>query len=91
MTRIANKILLSFTLALYQIQRSKEKKFRVKDNSTIGTMKKGYMKHYEKKGCTSVIFYYKNVAITDTNLIFAALGIKDMDIIVAMENGKSIY
>ena len=51
-------------------------------------MQAGYLKCYRDKGCSSVIFYHKNMPINDTSKTFASLGVKDMDVLVAMENGK---
>lgn len=84
----SNQLTSPFTTNNQKVKGSKTKKFRVRDDGTVIIIKSAYIKNYGKKGCKSVIFYYNNVPLMDMNKTFAALGVKDMDVLVAMENGR---
>jgi hypothetical protein len=75
-------------LVLRNNVQARTRKFKVTDNMVLLTLKLGYLNLHGKKGCKSVTFYHNKRPLTDFSKSFADLGIRDMDILAAMENGK---
>jgi uncharacterized integral membrane protein len=68
----------------------KKKKFRLQNTAKIATIQKYYLQHYKKKGCLTVVFNHNKIPILDVDQAFASLGVCDMDVFVAMENGTRL-
>eukprot|EP00568_Trieres_chinensis_P012217 CAMPEP_0183302560 /NCGR_PEP_ID=MMETSP0160_2-20130417/8296_1 /TAXON_ID=2839 ORGANISM="Odontella Sinensis, Strain Grunow 1884" /NCGR_SAMPLE_ID=MMETSP0160_2 /ASSEMBLY_ACC=CAM_ASM_000250 /LENGTH=286 /DNA_ID=CAMNT_0025465341 /DNA_START=33 /DNA_END=893 /DNA_ORIENTATION=- len=67
---------------------AKPKKFRLYHSDTIGKLKQGYKTVYKNRKCRSVAFYLNDSKIQNDTATLFSLGLKDMDSLVAMENGR---
>jgi len=67
----------------------KPKKFRLYLRDSIFRLKEGYLRYYKKKGCRSVCFYFKNIPILNETQNLRSLGVCDMAVLHAIENGKT--
>ena len=72
-----------------QNNNSRQKKWKLHDTSSVTKLKTDYTKYYKSKGCKQVIFYFRNQAITNESQSLRDLGIRDGDMVYAMENGKA--
>jgi len=73
---------------IIQLKAGKPKQFRLYSTDTFVTLREGYVKYYKKKGCRTVKFYFRNSLIADINKTFIESGVRNMDSIYAIENGK---
>mmetsp|Transcript_52019 Transcript_52019/g.156118 ORF Transcript_52019/g.156118 Transcript_52019/m.156118 type:complete len:709 (-) Transcript_52019:125-2251(-) len=67
----------------------KSKKFKLYSNDTLDKLREGYKKYYKKRGCRSVEFYLHGAKLNKKSTV-ESLGLREMDVIVAMENGKKL-
>lgn len=84
----------SQTIIAIQVVRNnvsnKKKKFKLYSTDTLEKLNAGYKQYYKKKGCKRVAFYVDGTKVNDKNVTLASLGLRDMSVIVAMENGKKL-
>jgi len=69
---------------------SKARKFRLYSDYALSKLRSGYLKAYKKSGCRHVTFYLRGTAMTNDNATIGSLNITNSDIVIAMENGKTL-
>ena len=81
------RILINKLLSLKT--RGRPKKFKLYSTDSLRKISEAYLKYYGKKGGNTVVFYNNRSPIKNEGLSLAELGLKDLDTIVAMENGQT--
>lgn len=72
-----------------QNNNARQKKWKLLDTSLVTMLKTDYTKYYKSKGCKDVTFYIRNQLITNESQSLRDLGIRNGDMVYAMENGKA--
>jgi len=86
--RIRSREVITVVTIRNNITTQHPKKFKLYSTDTFAKLKEGYVGYYRKKGCRSVKFYFNNNFIKDTHKTFFESGVRNMDSIAAIENGR---
>eukprot|EP00978_Attheya_sp_CCMP212_P030847 scaffold114797_cov51-Attheya_sp.AAC.4 len=85
----ASQQIITIAVLRNNCNRAEAKCFRLRNTDSLAKLKKGYKKQWEKQGCRSVRFYFKNVRMSDEVSTFSMLGIGDRTELVAIENNRA--
>ncbi len=72
-----------------QNKNPRQKKWKLHDTSLVTKLKTDYTKYYKSKGCKKVKFYIRNQLITNESQSLRELGIRNGDMVYAIENGRA--
>jgi len=72
-----------------QNKNPRQKKWKLHDTSLVTKLKTDYTKYYKSKGCKRVKFYIRNQLITNESQSLRELGIRNGDMVYAIENGRA--
>jgi len=88
-TASAAPVMITIETNRNQNNNSRQKKWKLHDTSLVTKLKTDYTKYYKSKGCKQVQFYFRNQLITNESQSLRDLGIRNGDMVYAMENGKA--